>query len=289
MVDGMQVSALNAVLLTAVLLCGLMPDQAGAASNVTYVSGKGADTGACTFAAPCRTMQFAFGKTSTNGEIHAIDPADFGPIAINRSVRLIGTKGASLSRTNAGAIVGVTVGTAYVEVSGFIIEGGYTGLATYGVQSTSGSLVIKDCVIENVRVNGIAIAPAAAGKTALIEDTTIQRSQQTGVYLIGGTGIQLVTMNRVTVENAGGYGIWIMPGIAARVTDSTIAHSGYDGISVFRSATAILNLAHSNLIGNSRYGLLVDTTGYAQSDGDNAFLGNGVGATFGNVITTLRR
>jgi hypothetical protein len=50
---------------------------AWALSDHTYVSGKGADTGACTSpATACRTFGFAIGQTAASGTIIAIDPAN---------------------------------------------------------------------------------------------------------------------------------------------------------------------------------------------------------------------
>jgi hypothetical protein len=60
-----------------------------AASPVTFVSGKGADSGNCADPAhPCRTFQHAFDQTSPGGEIKALDPAHYGRFkgeeAVNR-------------------------------------------------------------------------------------------------------------------------------------------------------------------------------------------------------------
>ena len=52
-----------------------------AASPVTFVSGKGTDSGTCASpAAPCRTFQFTLSQTSPGGEIKARDPADYGGV-----------------------------------------------------------------------------------------------------------------------------------------------------------------------------------------------------------------
>ena len=72
---------------------------ARASSPVTFVSGKGADTGTCASpAAPCRTFQFALGQTSAGGEIKALDPAPYGPVTITNSISITGVEGASINR-----------------------------------------------------------------------------------------------------------------------------------------------------------------------------------------------
>ena len=54
-----------------------------ALSDVTFVSDKGTDAGACDSpAAPCRSFKFALGQTSPGGEIKALNPADYGGVTI---------------------------------------------------------------------------------------------------------------------------------------------------------------------------------------------------------------
>ena len=65
-----------------------------AASPVTFVSGKGTDSGTCASpATPRRTFQFALGQTSPGGEIKARDPADYGSVTITKSRRVVGLSG----------------------------------------------------------------------------------------------------------------------------------------------------------------------------------------------------
>ena len=70
-----------------------------AASSVTFVSGKGADSGTCASPAnPCRSFQFAFGQTSAGGEIKALDPAPYGPVTITNSISITARAPASTAR-----------------------------------------------------------------------------------------------------------------------------------------------------------------------------------------------
>lgn len=87
---------LSALLTTAgaipFLVC-LSAVPAGAASLVTFVSGKGADTGTCENPHhPCRTFQFAIKQTSAGSEVKALDPADYGPMTIKQSISITGVR-----------------------------------------------------------------------------------------------------------------------------------------------------------------------------------------------------
>jgi hypothetical protein len=67
---------LRAPLLLTMICLGAAP--ARAATPITYVSGKGADSGNCSSPAkPCPTFQFAVNQTAVGGEVKALDPADY--------------------------------------------------------------------------------------------------------------------------------------------------------------------------------------------------------------------
>ena len=94
--------------LTAAAVLQVMPAQA--ASMRTYVSGAGKDTGACSFSAPCRTLQTALKQTSPGGQIQSLDSADYGYVIINQSVTINGSHGVT--------------GVLATSVSGITINGG---------------------------------------------------------------------------------------------------------------------------------------------------------------------
>src|ERR1700756_167392 len=76
---------------------GASPAQA--ASPVTFVSGRGTDSGTCASpASACRTFQFAIGQTNVGGEIKALDPANYGGVTISKSISLTGVDGAGIDR-----------------------------------------------------------------------------------------------------------------------------------------------------------------------------------------------
>lgn len=88
---------------TLFLLC-LASVPAEAIVDHTYVSGKGTDTGGCaTPAAACRTFAYAITQTSASGIIIVIDPADYAPVTITKSISIV---------ADGGGPAGITVATA---------------------------------------------------------------------------------------------------------------------------------------------------------------------------------
>jgi hypothetical protein len=222
-----------------------------ALSRVTFVSGKGNDTGSCASPAfPCRLFQFAFGQTSPGGEIKALDPAAYGPVAITNSISITGVEGASINHAfgvhitiNAG--INDTINLSDLTLDGF-------GTATNGIVfSTGGSLTISHCTVRNFSENGILLA--------------------------AGLG----TLDHVLAYN-NGNGIKVGAGTALAV-DSTAANNSNVGFLVV-GGSSVLRLAHSAATGNV---VGVRINGTAESAGDNFIRGNNadVFGTLTNVGT----
>jgi hypothetical protein len=73
------------------VLAGVCLAAPAQARPVTYVSGKGNDRGDCSSPAnPCRSFQFAVNQTPSGGEVKALDPADYFPVAINKAITIGG-------------------------------------------------------------------------------------------------------------------------------------------------------------------------------------------------------
>jgi hypothetical protein len=144
-----------------------------ALSPVTFVSGKGSDTGTCASPAnPCSTFQFAIGQTSAGGEIKALDPANYGGIVITKSISLTGIEGAGIGRGTAADAITINAGTNdRINLSHLTLEG--FKIAQRGIVLISGgSLTITDCVVRNFTSTGILLQPAGVAKF-LIKDTLV--------------------------------------------------------------------------------------------------------------------
>src|SRR5262249_53577450 len=82
----------HALLLCVIVAGGALlanAEPAGATSFATWVAGTGADVGACTVAAPCRTFAYALTQTKSGGTISVLSPGDFGPVHISKAVSII--------------------------------------------------------------------------------------------------------------------------------------------------------------------------------------------------------
>jgi hypothetical protein len=72
----------------ALLAIGFSAAPAHALATRTWVSGHGADSGACALAAPCRTFAFALTQTASGGEIDVLDPAGYGTVNITQAISI---------------------------------------------------------------------------------------------------------------------------------------------------------------------------------------------------------
>ena len=80
----------------------------------TYVSNsEGDDTTQCSRTAPCRTFAVAISKTAAGGEIDALDPGEFGPVTITKSITIDGGGMASIL---ASGTDGITVNAGSTDV-----------------------------------------------------------------------------------------------------------------------------------------------------------------------------
>jgi hypothetical protein len=185
---------------SAVLFASVCAAPAWALSAVTYVSGKGSDGSACaTPATPCRTFHHAVGQTSADGEIVALDPADYGPVTITKSISIEGVDGAKIAGVPSGGN-GITINagkTDAINISRLIIDGGKAGQS--GIATNSfGSLTVSHSTVRNF-CDGIDIF-AMSGKVFLIADVLVSDNRAIGLDLVGVPG----TLDHVTVIHNGG-------------------------------------------------------------------------------------
>jgi len=194
-------------------LSGLASAPAQAAGSiVTYVSGKGADSGSCTpQSSPCRSFAYALTQTLPGGEIKALDPDGYGPVNINQAVSLVGVVGASINRASAGAHITISAPTsASVTIANLILDGG--GAATNGILfNTGGNLTINNCVAQNFHGAGIYLwssTPAAI----LLTDVVVSDNVGDGIDIASPTAevaAPTVVLDHVRATNNFGNGVSI--------------------------------------------------------------------------------
>lgn len=257
---------------TFLLLTFLGATPALARSALTFVSGKGADSGTCASpSTPCRTFQFALGQTSASGEIKALDPADYSSVTITHSVTITGVEGAGIFQTaNADAITinagpSDTINLSHLTLDGFKVS-------NFGMVFNSGaSLTMTHCSVRNFTTTGILIFPK--GNTAfLIADTIVSNNNEGVAVVPQATGTAHGTIDHVIATSNLGIGIGTGGSGGPSTVQVVESIAAQNSIGFFVNSGKFLRLGHSAATGN---GTGVEGSGKAESAGNNFIRGNG--------------
>jgi hypothetical protein len=184
----------NTIQLLAVCLLVLAAASlAQAQASRTWVSGVGNDADPCSRTAPCKTFAGAISKTATGGEINVLDPGGFGALTITKAITVDGTAvaGGNLASSISGFTVNITTNLAsdnvvlrHLEINGNSSAGGF-----HGIRFLDGnSLVVEDCKIQNFTGAGISVT-TAANSFVFVRNTVISNCTVAGVAITpsGGT------------------------------------------------------------------------------------------------------
>src|SRR5260370_15479542 len=85
--EGVRLMTRFLTLAGALVVLGLATAPAHA-RTATWVSGKGADGGVCSFSVPCRSFDYAITQTDPGGEIDDLDSAGYGTVTIDLAIRI---------------------------------------------------------------------------------------------------------------------------------------------------------------------------------------------------------
>jgi hypothetical protein len=261
----------------ALALTCLANAPARANADVTYVSGKGTNAGNCSSPAnPCRTFQFAVNQSAAGGEVKALDPADYSPVTITKSISITGVEGAGID-TNGG--IGININApSTVFIANLLIQN-VSGSGSAGISGFSNSINLK---ITHCTVRGFGTGISLSGPftSFLIADTVVTNN---------GDGVSAQTFSGGTLDHVVAYGnkgrgVGAIKSVITAV--DTIANNNGTGFFVANlPGTTSLFLARSTAIGNG-IGVSVGSAP-ATSFGDNHIKGNGtdVQGTLTNVGT----
>ena len=103
------------------------------AQQRSFVASYGLDTNSCNLANPCRSFNVAIGATLAGGEVVILDTAGYGPMTINKSIKVIGPAGVYGGISVLGAGSGITTGITIAAGSADVIT--LRGLDISGVAS----------------------------------------------------------------------------------------------------------------------------------------------------------
>jgi hypothetical protein len=269
-------------------LC-LATAPARARANHTYVSGKGADTGTCTTpATACRTFAFAIAQTEASGSIIAIDPANYSPVTITKSISIVadggGPAGIFIATGTAITITPGAPGVTVVNLRGLTLDG--AGQASAGISSanpnkTSLALVkITDCFIRHF-TNGIIFAGT---QTSFVISNTVSSDNAAAGLAIGGAFSNGGVVDHFTADSndigisMGSFAVNPIHGVTdVTIVDSVITNNGSDGLFVGPASSTIgtARLAGSVVTLNG-IGVNIGPGSTVFSYGDNEINGNGI-------------
>ncbi len=287
----------------ALLACGLSAAPAQALNNRTFVSGTGADVGACPRPAPCRSFAFAITQTVAGGEIVTLDSAGYGLVTITKAISIVNGAGFAGIMPGSGSN-GVTITAGAndsVHLRGPTIEG--LGVGSIGIQfNTGGNLAIENCVIRHFTNGSINITPNTSSSFS-VSNTIASNNGGYGINVQpgGSTVVSGVLSKVITNDNPKGIVVaaTFTGGGSLNVTivDSEVSNNGFginaasasgnaatavmlrnvvasnnNFVGLEADSTAILRVAHSVVTGNSTG--LSTSGGTIFSYGDNDIDGN---------------
>jgi hypothetical protein len=209
----MAKSTLFSAILGALFVVGLAIAPAQAQATRTWISGVGDDANPCSRTAPCKTWAGAISKTTTGGEIDALDPGGFGALTITKSITLDGGGGQVASTLTSGT-PGMTIsGTGAVVI---IRNVRFNGLLQNGTPGTIGVQILtaSRVELENDEIfgfgnasgqAGIVIAPSSGTVDVGVQNTS-SYDNQVGLLSkpTGGAVVNLTVQHSYMDNNQGG-------------------------------------------------------------------------------------
>jgi hypothetical protein len=279
-----------------------MPAQA---QTRVFVAAQGSDANPCTFALPCRSFQHAHDTVAAGGEIDVLDPAGYGAVTITKAISIQGHGFSGVSVPSGGTGIAIdAASTDAINLDGLLIEGG--GVGANGIAFSSGrSLVVENCVVRKVTVEGLLVlSHSTTLQTVSVAHSLFTDAGDAGIAILSqSSGAITVAINRVGLYNnlvaglavngtfgTGAINVAVTDSVAANnaaagnasgfLVKSTTGHSvsnlvltratavGNDAGVLARGANATLWLAHSTITGNTA-GYFAGTGGIILSYGDN--------------------
>jgi hypothetical protein len=264
----------------------------GGPSSQTFVSATlGSDSNPCTRMSPCLTFAAALAQTNAGGEIDVLDPGDFGPVTIAKSVSIYGdaagVAGAIPSPGTSGIVV--SAGSSdLINLRGLIFDG-VNASGTSGVVFLSGArLHIENCVLLGFTASGMTFSPgtgSAVTTQLVVQDTTIHNNA-TGLLIrpTGGIAANAV-LRRLHIDNNTGEGLRVdgtaaSGAINATLADSTASLNAGNGIdAVSGPGNAAVDIMRVVAASNGSAGIQSN-----QSSGGTASVTVGSSVVYGNNV-----
>jgi len=237
-------------LLATAFIGALHAELAQAQPTRVFVAAQGSDGNPCSFAQPCRTFQHAHDAVAAGGEIDVLDPAGYGALTITKSVSIQGYGFAGISAPNLGNGIFVSATAADdVSLNGVLIQGngsiGQSGIFFLAARS----LLVENCVAQNVGFAGIRVESNASTAQTLAVSSSSFANNGYGIYVSpNSSGAIAAVIERIGLYR-NGSGMYIdgqhgTGALGVAVTDSVSSNNTSFGFVVGSTAGhSVANLA----------------------------------------------
>jgi len=272
LIPNVRTSPLLVALLTCVA-CSVAGPAMGA-SQRTFVASYGSDGSPnCALLAPCRSFNAAIAQTSGGGEVVILDTAGYGPMVINKSIKVIGP---------AGVYGGISVIGGANPTTGIVINAGdnddviLRGLDITGVPGSAplpligidiqnaGAVHIEKSSISNFPEDGGSCLQVVTAKSVRVYvDDSFLRHCLTGIYANGNVvsaSRSALIIDNTRIErgfNANpaslSIGLWMQGFFAVSLRNSVISRNAF-GVKIdanLAGASGALDIIDSLLTQNT--------------------------------------
>ncbi len=301
-----QLSLVAALGAAAIAAC---PASALAATaQRTFVRSDGSDANPCSLALPCRSFNAAIAQTSPGGEVVILNTAGYGPMTIDKSIKIIGPSGIYGGISALGAGINPTTGivinagdTDVITLRGLDIAGVPTSApfpdAGIDIQNAGSVHIEKSSISNFTQDTSDCIRIVSAKAIQVFVNDSFLRECRTGIYVIGNgaddsSRVNLVVDNTriehgINTTSTGTSAVNLNKAVVASLRNSVLSWAG-DGLRANNINTAV-NL-RAFVIGSqfSRFGnAAIETVGTAGASvhvnaSTSVFNNNGAGLLHGH-------
>jgi hypothetical protein len=255
--------------------------------------------------APCKTFQQAVNLTPTWGQVGVLNAGDYGPITINKAIRIDGAGLASSTATSGTAIMVDTPAGSAVQLHNLSLHGNG---AKIGIQSQgAGALDIDNVQVTGFHSNCIQVTVILGPVDVVIKDTTVENCSSSGIYLSAdasypssakiinshvrfanfglsvSSGVMNVSVFNSTFSSPGPPSASSGTGVSVSLENSILLDNcqvtGF-GVGIFSEGQ--IQVSRSSFADN--WSALVESGGTIISNGNNSFLGNNSNGAFTSTV-----
>jgi len=247
----------------------------------TFVASTGNDANPCNLAQPCRSFNAAIAQTTPGGEVVILDTAGYGPMVINKAIKIIGPSGVYGGISVLGGVGNPTTGivinaasTDDVTLRGLDI-GGVPGAAGpfpnigIDIQNAGGVHIEKSSVGNFTQDTSACINVNVATTVRVYVDDSFLRACRTGIYANGTAALTnrpSVIVDNTRIERGRGptvaYGVWLQGEMDVSLRNSIISRQdvGIRMDSLLGGQVSHLTLIGSELARNTTGMQVINTT-----------------------------